>query len=406
MTPEEKAERYDEALRRARKLKEDPTSVFYEYSPSDGDTIADYIFPELKESEDEKIRKAIISGMTAIKNNQKKKTFADIPIDDCIAWLEKQSEQKNKINSYNITFEDVLVLECCMKTIKITEGGDELYEMLVPLYDKIHNAYLAEKQGEQKPSEEYNITGIGSKHAQGKLGEMIKNLKPVDNSNRVEPKDYNSIDPHFMKPVDKVEPKFHEGEWIVWQDKCYKVNYNGCGYELVDQNGLSTSLEYGIIDENAHLFNIQDAKAGDVIYSKHNTEDFEWIGIFKSLDEGVHFYGFWNNVTKTFKVCNNEIFVLYDDFSLATKEQRNMLMEAITEAGYEWDANELEAKKIENVQELAEKNLAWNENDDIMLHDIIDYFENRTLTLPYDVFLYIPWLKSLRNRINCKADKS
>ena len=34
-----------------------------------------------------------------------------------------------------------------------------------------------EKQGEQKPAEEYNITGIGSKHAEGKLGEMIKNLK-------------------------------------------------------------------------------------------------------------------------------------------------------------------------------------------------------------------------------------
>lgn len=34
--------------------------------------------------------------------------------------------------------------------------------------------YKREKQGEQKPAEEYNITGIGSKNAQGKLGEMIK----------------------------------------------------------------------------------------------------------------------------------------------------------------------------------------------------------------------------------------
>ena len=48
------------------------------------------IFPELKDSEEEKIRKAIICGMNALKNNQKKKTFADIPLDDCIAWLEKQ----------------------------------------------------------------------------------------------------------------------------------------------------------------------------------------------------------------------------------------------------------------------------------------------------------------------------
>lgn len=64
--------------------------------------------------------------------------------------LEKQGEQKNKINSYKITFEDVLVLECAMKTIKITEGGNELYEKLAPLYNKIHNVYLLEKQGEQR----------------------------------------------------------------------------------------------------------------------------------------------------------------------------------------------------------------------------------------------------------------
>ena len=47
-----KAKRYDKAIERARKLKEDPQGVFYEYSPKERDTICDYIFPELKESED------------------------------------------------------------------------------------------------------------------------------------------------------------------------------------------------------------------------------------------------------------------------------------------------------------------------------------------------------------------
>ena len=51
-TIEEKAEAYDMAIERARKLKEDPQGVFYEYSPKERDTICDYIFPELKESED------------------------------------------------------------------------------------------------------------------------------------------------------------------------------------------------------------------------------------------------------------------------------------------------------------------------------------------------------------------
>lgn len=68
-----------------------------------------------------------------------------------LTWPEKQGEQKTKINSCKITFEDVLALECAMKTVKITKGGNELYEMLVLLYNKIHNIYLLKKQGKQEP---------------------------------------------------------------------------------------------------------------------------------------------------------------------------------------------------------------------------------------------------------------
>lgn len=138
--------------------------------------IIDTILGELEESEDEKIRKSLISYLHGLGefDYPDKKTY-----NDWLKWLEKQvspqmvadaylrgcneteekliekqNEQKNKINSYKITFEDVLALECAMKTIKITKGGNELYEMLVLLYNKIHNVYLLEKQGEQKPTQE------------------------------------------------------------------------------------------------------------------------------------------------------------------------------------------------------------------------------------------------------------
>lgn len=42
-----------------------------------------------KENKDERIRKAIICGMKTLKAKEKE-TFAAIPIDDCIVWLEKQ----------------------------------------------------------------------------------------------------------------------------------------------------------------------------------------------------------------------------------------------------------------------------------------------------------------------------
>lgn len=105
--------------------------------------------------------------------------------------LEKQGEQTNKINLQKITFEDVLALECAMKTVKITKGGNKLYEMLVLLYNKIHNAYLVEKQGEQKP-------------------------------------------------VDKVEPRF-------------KVKYAGSEYNVLEVKDIAGVTFYGIEDEPNHI---------------------------------------------------------------------------------------------------------------------------------------------------------
>ena len=79
--------KYKEALERATKAKNNA-------SLSNGTLrVLGIIFPELKESEEERIRKALICGMNALKANQKKKTFAAIPIDDCIAWLEKQGQK-------------------------------------------------------------------------------------------------------------------------------------------------------------------------------------------------------------------------------------------------------------------------------------------------------------------------
>lgn len=81
MTEKEKAEAYDKAIERAKKLH--------------GNGIAEEIFPELKESQDEKIRKWIIDDIRHNMNNEplnnseyKKKA------EKAIDWLEKQGEDK------------------------------------------------------------------------------------------------------------------------------------------------------------------------------------------------------------------------------------------------------------------------------------------------------------------------
>lgn len=86
LTIQEKAERYNKAYKVAEnihKCSSNPAEI----------KRMEQIFPELIESEDEMVREAIISGMTALKE-QGKETFAAIHINDCIAWLEKQGEKK------------------------------------------------------------------------------------------------------------------------------------------------------------------------------------------------------------------------------------------------------------------------------------------------------------------------
>lgn len=100
-TVEEKAEAYDKALKNMRKFR-DALSNHEETDlwvlKKEIVTDIEYYFPELKDSKDEIIRKAIVSGMTALKE-QGKETFATININDCIAWLEKQSYTKKDIDN-------------------------------------------------------------------------------------------------------------------------------------------------------------------------------------------------------------------------------------------------------------------------------------------------------------------
>ena len=89
LTIEQKAQRYDEILARAKGAdmpyyKEDIMSKVKEF--------VDYLLPELKEnqeSEDERIRKNCIHFLEL----QKQHHAATFEIEECISWLEKQGEQ-------------------------------------------------------------------------------------------------------------------------------------------------------------------------------------------------------------------------------------------------------------------------------------------------------------------------
>lgn len=173
--------KYKDLLKRARQLRDENCDKYK--------MCLDSLFPELVESEDEKMKNWILDELRlsyqwaagdndrceellkAIiwleKQSESDETKAKVflinkgyPIDANGTFptyeeiyniireeLEKRGEQKNEIS---FTFEDVLALECSMKTAKITKGGEELYKILVPLYNKIYNAYLLEIQDKKK----------------------------------------------------------------------------------------------------------------------------------------------------------------------------------------------------------------------------------------------------------------
>ena len=88
MTAEKKAKAYDEALERARKSLRAAGDV--------GTNIVTFIFPQLTESEDERIIGAIIDALYSHTNSINLLSSRGYQMEDIEAWLEKQKEQNQE----------------------------------------------------------------------------------------------------------------------------------------------------------------------------------------------------------------------------------------------------------------------------------------------------------------------
>ena len=152
---EEKAKRYDEAIERAK-------SLIDFCSDSELKTL-EYVFHELKESEDEKIRKELIRAFNSLNTLE---TWNGIKRTDILTWLEKQGDTNETINRdefaqgilrgaaiHLMTWIDYNAAEgnMCLSNMECKDIEDALVS---GNWDKIY-AYIKkklEKQGEQKPT--------------------------------------------------------------------------------------------------------------------------------------------------------------------------------------------------------------------------------------------------------------
>lgn len=308
--------KYKKALEKAREIyKEDFKAMWLEN-----------LFPELKESDDEKIRKQIISFLKEFECDH----YRNLDFSSWIAWLEKQGE-KPDYNPYKATVESIATM---VEKYANTDDLKDFYDNIkVKCKDAVEydNTWL-EKQHVWSEEDEYQFNTI--LHGLDLKREIYKKKK-----NKVEEARYNTQYNWLkerVKPqiICDVEPKFKVGDWIT----CKKVNTalildieDGKYFaEHVDGNKGFHDIDY--VDNHFHLWSIVDAKDGDVLVNGSNIFKFHFIigtrvrgYCHVNTDDGR----FYNDIGDT------ECFGLIDDvFTPATKEQCDLLFQKMAEAGY------------------------------------------------------------------------
>lgn len=296
LTIGQKAQRYDEILARAKSAN---LPYYKENIMSKVKEFVDYILPELKDSDDENVRKDMIETIKKESKDFPSSVIAE-KSNTWLAWLEKQGEQKPSI------------------IIPKFRVGDTI---------RIKNS-----------DAEYTITEISDGYYRGKG--WCLDIVAGDESG-----DYELVE---QKTTDKVEPEFHEGDWIVHHgteniyqvvaviDNQYQLKY-GDTYTI--QNCVD-------VDRCARLYDVaKDAKRGDVL------SDGTTIFIFKDLlsDGSVMSYCDYDTDSgESDDFCPLSVNLMCSKITIATKEQRELLFQKMKEAGYEWDAEKKELKKIDD----------------------------------------------------------
>lgn len=464
-------EKYNKALRKALDL----------YNQGLINPPLEHIFPELKESEDERIRKGLIKILNEIViNTNYKELGIDYNIRDMITWLEEQNpawseKDKNLLNRligvldgtnkedyhegweekflpWLKTFKERMQPKQCehLENFDNEEdyGIDGLYHAIDILEKTIgrvggyqsddgileHKAAinavkeLYEKQGEK------NINHIDIKEKAHQIAwETSKDYDPslskeswcemaaLDMASWLEKQDEKSINidiesmvssyeqrlksqgsiknsplvnmcltafrhgientleelnfKHLEKqgenkPTDKVEPKFKVDDWVILNDIVAQIlDKQKYGFVGLDTDGKDFFCNYGHTD-SMRLWTIADAKDGDVLVaqSEKGSESNEQIFLFKAINSRDYVD---NCIEYYCRLCGGVFYkntlgymgTTLDIFYPATKEQRDLLFQKMEEAGYEWDSEKKELKKVESKTLNANKVIEWlNEN--------------------------------------------
>ena len=402
-------------------------------------------------SEGNDVVKCLINGMKFYYEDNEEATWGtekfSMKVKDILSWLEKQGQVKE------YTFKSI------PRLLDMIEPNDRAKAYCQKLIDTLA------KEG-------YNTdVKIVEEVLKGWNGEDVP--MAVMDEQQVPVLDFKAKDWYVSKvdgkihniyySVDKPEPKFKVGDWVVNNDtkdvfliKSFNNGY--CTLEDIKGNIISPCLPQ--CESESHLWTIQDAKDGDVLACN------EEILLFKSysVQGRISLYCWYNGQTNNFhsKEVVDTLMTTRNKICPATKEQRDLLFAKMKEAGYEWDAEKKELKLLitnggdffesENCEqkptewslpygknETAEKLIAlaeilemdgdclfngvsgnsygkflrvlakeltevkpaeWSKEDDVMVHDILGWLPAKSR--PEYNQRRADWLKSLKGRVQPK----
>lgn len=281
-------------------------------------------FPELRESEDEKIRKELCDFLRDNMLHQDAQYF--------ISWLERQKDYIKFPNSAYTSNKDVIefadkyshaVWENLMYNFKKVEncfiGCNDVSDIVL---NAIINTYnWLEGQGDKKHifnADDWYVSEVDGK---------------IHNAKFIEKQDGE-------KPADKIEPKFKVGDWFVNNNRkdvflIKSIDANGyCTLEDIKGNIIFPCLPP--CESDSHIWTIEDAKDGDVLTNG------EFIVIFKQIIEPKYrqhieaYIGL--DLGGNIQITSESWSLGIDKAMPATKEQRGLLFQKMKEAGCEWDS--------------------------------------------------------------------
>lgn len=395
---EQKAKRYDEAIEKAEKWHNAPN---VDKIPTFGNRIIEDIFPELYESEDERIRKTLRKRIIRYDpNNEILIKEEGISQKQFLAWLEKQGEQKS-MKVYRVENEaeqkglwrrfdgtyqplfDMLTDGQCkdlpMEDNPIYREGGKRWFASAPSKETLQK-WFSKKDLEELVSKGFTISEfevVGYKKVSD--FEYIFTRDNIINRNYLEVSD---IYPEQKDFAPKVEPKFKVGDWVIVTVgdlsatlQIAKVDINKERYWFNDGSVLPFADE-----ECLHLWTIKDANAGDVLYYNDDIIENEIIVIFKYFHDDSSFCSYCYIDGGVFFTSNDRtpVWWMNNVFYPATKEQRDLFFKKMQESGYEWNADKKEL--VEQMTDEEQDETIY----DMSFEEAQDYISKRGFDIPWN----------------------